>query len=274
MNTQQLLIDGRLADAVAAQIEEVKAQPTDPDRRLLLFTLLCFAGQLERAELHLEAVSLSDESARTGMAVYHALLAAEYERRKVYREGARPVLPPDPPPAVELRLQALEAVRLGQRKAAEHALEEAVEHAVVLRGKLNGEAFDGLRDYDDVLGQTLEVYAGGRCLWMPLERVRKLEISEPKHQLDLLWARAELEDTNGDQASVYLPALYEGSFEHESEVVRLGRSTEWIDCDSVAYRGAGQKVLFAMHGEEERETGLLDVRTLEIETGPGGGVAG
>ncbi len=274
MNSQELLNAGRLADALAVQTEEVKTHPTDPDRRFRLFTLLCFAGELERAELHLEASSLSDEGARAGVAVYHALLAAEYERRRVYREGARPVVPPEPPQTLELRLEALTALRLGQREAAGHALEEAAAQGVALRGKLNGQAFDGLRDYDDVLGQMLEVYAGGRCVWMPLERIRKLELTEPKHQLDLLWARAELEEANGERASVYLPALYEGSFEHENEIVRLGRSTEWIDCDSLAFRGAGQKILFAEHGNEERETGLLAVRTLEIDIDPAGAAAG
>jgi type VI secretion system protein ImpE len=267
MNPEQSLKAGRLTDAIAEQTQAVKSHPTDADARFMLFALLCFAGELERAEVHLEAVSLADESTRIGSSLYHSLLAAEYERRKVYREGARPVLPPDPPRTVELRLEALAALRVGSADAARAALEAAAEEAVALSGKLNGEAFDGLRDYDDVLGQVLEIYAGGRCLWMPMERIRKLEVAEPRQQLDLLWARAELEDSDGEQATVHLPVLYEGSFERADETVRLGQSTEWIDCHDVAFRGAGQKVLFTAGDEEERETGLLDVRTLEIEPG-------
>jgi type VI secretion system protein ImpE len=270
MTAQELLKAGRLREAVAAQTEEVKAHPSDPDRRLVLFTLLCFAGELERAQVHLEAATLSDDGMRGGASVYHSLLAAEYERRKVYREGASPVFPPDPPPVLELRLEALRALRAGDAAAAERTLERAAEQAVSLRGKLGGEAFDGLRDYDDVLGQVLEVYAGGRCLWLPMERIRRLEIATPDHQLDLLWAQAELEDTDGEQASVYLPVLYEGSAEHGDDAVRLGRSTEWIDQGNSVYRGAGQKVLFALRGEEERQLALLEVRTLELESSPAG----
>lgn len=270
MTAHELFQAGRLAEAIEAQTAEVKSHPADEDQRFLLFTLLSFAGELERAEVHLEAVSLRDQnqSLRVGSAVYHSLLAAEYERRKVYREGSRPVLPPDPPETAELRLKALAALRAGDAEAAEAALEEAAEEGVPLRGKINGEAFDGLRDYDDVLGQVLEIYAGGRCLWMPLERIRKLEIAEPGNQLDLLWPKAELVDATGTQASVHLPALYEGSCDHPDERVRLGRSTEWIDCLDVAFRGAGQKVLLTTRGEEERETAILELRTLEIEGGP------
>ena len=266
MTAQEHLKAGRLDEAVAAQIQWVKAHPTDADARFLLFTLLCFNGELERAEIHLEAASVSDESTRVGASLYHSLLAAEYERRKVHQEGARPVLPPDPPRSAELRLETLAAFRAGRAEAARAALEAAVEESVELHGKLNGEVFDGLRDYDDVLGNILEIYAGGRCLWMPLERIRKLEVAEPRHQLDLLWARAELEDANGEQATVYLPALYPGSHEHADTLVRLGRATEWSECLGVAYRGAGQKSLFTVAGEEERETPILAVRTLDIES--------
>jgi type VI secretion system protein ImpE len=268
MTPQELLQAGRLTEAIAAQTAEVKSHPTDADRRFLLFTLLSFAGELERAEVHLEAVSLAQQDLKTGSAVYHSLLAAEFERRKVYREGSRPVLPPNPPGTVELRLQALASLRAGDAAATEAALDEAAEQGVALRGKLNGEPFGGLRDYDDVLGQILEIYAGGRCLWMPLERIRKLEIAEPGNPLDLLWARADLLDATGTQASVHLPALYEGSCDHPDERVRLGRSTEWIDCRDVAFRGAGQKILLAAQGEEERETAILELRTLELEGGP------
>jgi type VI secretion system protein ImpE len=274
MTPQELLRAGRLTDAIAAQTGVVKSRPTDADARFMLFALLCFAGELERAEVHLEAVSVADESTRVGSSLYHALLAAEYERRKVYREGARPVMPPDPPRTVELRLEALAALRSGHADAARTALDAAAEEAVALSGKLNGEGFDGLRDYDDVLGQILEIYAGGRCLWMPMERIRKLELAEPRQQLDLLWARAELEDVDGEQVTVHLPVLYEGSFEHAKEAVRLGQATEWIDCHAAALRGAGQKVLFTVRGEDERETGLLDVRTLEIQAGAADEAAG
>lgn len=263
MSAQLLLRQGRLGDAIAAQTQEVKARPADTDRRFQLFTLLAFAGELERAELQLEALMQVEAALTASVPVYRSLLAAELERRKVHREGARPVLPPDAPRTVELRLAALGALREGDFAGAEGALEEAQQGVVALGGKLNGEAFEGLRDYDDVLGQVLEVYAGGRCIWMPLELIRRIEIAAPSHQLDLLWASATLDDASGNQASVHLPVLYEGSHTHPNERVRLGRTTEWLDRE-VAFRGAGQKLLLAVQEDSERETGILEVRSLEL----------
>ena len=80
-----------------------------------------------------------------------------------------------------------------------------------LEGKVDGEAFTDLFDSDELLGPVLEVFAGGHYLWLPLERVRTLQIRPPKHQLELLWLPAELEDAAGDTATVHLPALYHGS---------------------------------------------------------------
>lgn len=265
MNAEELLQAGRLEEAIAAQTQEVKSSPTDPDRRFLLFVLLCLAGELERADLQLDAITVQDESLQPGSLVFRSLLSSELERRKVYREGATPVLPPDPPPSVERRVAALHHLQQGDAAGAERALEEAVAGAVELHGKLDGEAFDNLRDYDDVLGQTLELYAGGRYLWLPFERIRKLEIRPPKTQIDLLWAKAELEDTDDNQATVHIPVLYEGSHEHADPLVRLGRSTEWIDQHDVAFRGAGQRLLLTVQGETERESPILRVRTLELE---------
>lgn len=256
---------GRLEDAVAAQTAEVKANANDLDARFFLFALLCFKGELERAELQLDFISHADKSLQAGSALYQSLLAAEYERRKVYREAAHPVFPPDPPAGLERRLAALHHLLAGDEKGAEQALDEANETALVSAGKLNGEAFDGVRDCDDILAGVVEIYAGGRCLWMPWERIRKLTLGEPRNPFDLLWAKAELEDADGSQATVYLPATYEGSWEQPEEAVRVGRTTEWIEWGDGLFRGAGQRILLSASGEQERETPILTLRTLEIE---------
>lgn len=267
MTAEELFREGRLGDAIAAQTTLVKAQPLDADARFLLFVLLCFAGDLERAEAQIEAAVLQNEELQMGSLVYRSLLGSELERRKVYREGAEPVFPPDAPGALRLRHTAIRRLLEGDAAAAGTALAEAEEQGVALSGKLNGGAYDGLRDYDDLLGQVLEVYTGGRYLWLPLEQVRTLSVKPPKTHIDLLWASADVVDTDGRTASVYLPALYEGSHEHVDEGVRLGRSTEWIDCGEGILRGAGQRVLFSVSGDTERETPLLELRTLENARG-------
>jgi type VI secretion system protein ImpE len=252
-------------------MDVVRAQPMDIDARFFLLALMAFSGELERAEIQLDAIGHQDESTAPGRAVYQSLLAAEYERRKIYREGSRPTFPPQAPATLELRAQALHALQRGESGEAVRLLEEAMEGGVELGGKLNGEAFDGLRDYDDVLGQIVEIFAGGRCIWMPMEQIRSLKINDPKTHLDLLWVKAELVDAGGDQATVHLPCLYEGSWDNPDESLRLGRSQDWIEVGDGLYRGVGQRLLLATQGEAERGVPLLDVRSLAIEGASGMG---
>ena len=269
MNAQELFRSGRLRDALEAQTAEVKARPLDPDARFFLFVLLCFSGEIERAETHLEAIAQRDESMRAGALLYRSLLGSELERRRVFHEGTTPVLPPNAPASLQLRREALGHFLRGDRESAARFLDQAADASPILHGKLDGEAFEGLRDYDDLQGDFLEVFAGGRYLWLPLAHVRRLELRPPKTHVDLLWLPAELEDTDGRQVRVYLPALYEGSHGHADDALRIGRATEWLEQEGLGFRGVGQHMLLSVHSEAERQTPLLDVRSIEIDAGGG-----
>lgn len=263
MTAAELFKAGRLAEAVSAQNSEVKRQPADQDARYLLFVLLCFSGELERAEKQLDVLGRQDQQVRMGGLLYRSLLVAEAERREVFERGARPVLPPDPPSYVEERLRALESLRAGDLGRMEESIERAVEQSPILSGRINGSEFKGLRDYDDLLGTVVEIFAGGRYLWMPLDRLRRLEIGEPATALDTLWHPAKLEDVEGEEADVHLPVLYAGSHAHGSEAVQLGRATEWVERGEY-YTGAGQHIFLVSRQGEVGEEPLLGVRKLEL----------
>jgi type VI secretion system protein ImpE len=156
--------EGDLAGAIAAQVEHVRSHPADRSARAYLFGLYCFAGDLERAERQLDAMSEGDPRVDAGILVYRHLLLSEATRQDTFRGKAKPVLPPDTPLDVEKRLAALEASARGNSQEAERLLEEAGEASPLLSGKLNGEAFDGIREADDLLASLLEVYAGGHYL--------------------------------------------------------------------------------------------------------------
>lgn len=271
MTVSELLSAAQLGDAVAAQSAAVRARPGDVDARVELMVLLCFAGELDRAAAQLDTLALQSPELAVGTAHYRALLGAEAERRAVHERDGAPLLPPDCPAHVEARLAALRALRAGDAAAAGEALAQAMDAAPALEGKLDGESFDALGDRDDVLGPVLEVYAGGRYLWLPLERVRRLELTAPRRQIDLLWPAATLADTSGAEANVHLPALYSGSHAAADGRLQLGRMTDWRDERGVAFRGVGQKLFCARRGEREREIGLLELRTLELALGGGDG---
>ncbi len=265
MTARELFDQGRLDDAIATQNEVVKVHPMDLDARHELSVYLCFAGNLERAFLQLNTMSQQNPELAMSSNVYRSLLIADLQRRKVYREDVKPLLPPDCPSPVEARLEALLARRAGNPDAARAALDRAAEGEGNRPGKLNGEVFAGIRDYDDLLGSVLEVYAGETYLWMPFDHIRKLEINEPKHLLDLLYVPARLEDITGAEASVHLPTVYEGSHLADDGQLRIGQKTDWVEVPGVGFCGSGQKLLFAASETETLELGLLEVRSLEFE---------
>jgi type VI secretion system protein ImpE len=268
MSAHERFKRGELAEAIAAQNELVKQRPTDPNARFELFVFLCFAGELERAEKQLDVLENRDGSLQRGGVVFRNLLASEFERRQVGLGRGRPVVPPVHPAYLVQRLEAFDRLRNGDVPGAEACIERAIADTPPLAGRIDGEPFEGLCDFDDVLGSVIEVFAGGRYLWLPLEHVRSLELSEPATALDTLWVPARLQDADGDTASVHIPALYAGSHGHADGRVRLGRETEWERRGSLSL-GRGQRIWVSASGDALREHPLLSVRRLEIASGAG-----
>src|SRR5512146_546735 len=85
MNATECLRAGQLGEAIGAITEEVRQQPDDGQKRTFLFELLCFAGEYDRAEKHLQVLAASGRNAEMGVMVYRAALSAERERREFFR---------------------------------------------------------------------------------------------------------------------------------------------------------------------------------------------
>jgi len=263
MTAEQLFQSGRLDEAIAEQNTQVKKRPTDADARFMLYSLLCFAGDLERAEKQLDVLAAQHESLRSGCLVQGTLLSSELERRRVFEGNALPVLPPDPPAWAQLRVEALQWLRSGDPTKGEELIDRAVDGTPAFSGRLDGQPFEGLRDSDDLLASFVEIFAGGRYIWLPLSHVRRLSLEPPKSALDTLWRPARIEDALGEQAQVYLPVLYPGSYREADEGLRLGRSTHWSEQGGLQ-RGLGQHVLLVARGDDLTEHALLELRELEL----------
>ena len=229
---------GRLREAIDAQVAAVRAAPADSGKRLFLFELLVFSGDLDRAQRQIDAIQFDDPEVATAAGAYRKLLDAERLRRRLFAEGLRPSFLVDPPEHVGWRLDALNRLREGREAEAAELLNRANNAVPAVSGQLNGKAVAGLRDCDDVLGTVLEVLAQGRYFWVPLEQVDTLALNAPRYPRDLLWlpARLEMEAATGE---VFLPALYAGSHEHPEDAVKLGRSTDWKSSPGGPTRGVG-----------------------------------
>ena len=262
---QEYLDGGNLEEAISAGIAAVKADPTNTDLRYQLFAVLCFAGELHRARKQLRALDVGDPEISRALGVYINLLASEKERLAVFHFGARPLLPAETPAHLELRLQALTAAAAKEHARADNLLAEAVEVQPEITGSLNGEPLVAIRDMDDLLGSQLEVFAGGRYLWLPFERITEITVAAPSHLLDLLWLPATICDLSGSSSAVHLPVLYESSFAGEDPQTATGRVTEWYCDGGTLERGRGQRLLgWASASGEPAELPLLELRSLQL----------
>lgn len=231
MNAAELYKAGRLEEAIAALGETVRSDPTDARRRTFLFELLCFAGELDRAEKHLDVLARSGRDAEMGALLYRSALHAERTRRTMFGPDGMP-----PSTAVPRPVQ----------------------------GTWNGEPFASLEDADPRVGCRLEVYAAGQYTWLPLEHVSHVTMQEPRRLRDLLWSPALVQTGPGfegmELGEVLLPVLTPEAWQSDDADVRLGRVTDWQAREDGSEVPIGQKV-FLIDG---REVPILELRELVI----------
>jgi type VI secretion system protein ImpE len=241
VTASELFKQGRLKEAIDAQLQEVKAQPADHGRRLFLFELAAFAGDLDRARRQIDAVSYDAPELQLAVGNYRQLLDAEQKRRRLLSESLAPKFLMDQPEHARVRLEAINRIREGRHADAAELLNQANAGADSLKGTLNGKAFTGLRDADDLFGTVLEVLAKGEYFWVPLEQVEALALNAPAFPRDLIWLPARLTLQDGQEGEVFLPALYPGSHEHSDDQVKLGRATDWKQAEGGPVLGAGAR---------------------------------
>lgn len=229
MNARALFQAGRLNEAIESLGAEVRSNPTDAQRRTFLFELLCFAGELDRAEKHLDVLASAGQQAGMGALVYRSAIHAERTRRAMFVDGNFPSTP-----------------------------------ARQVAGTLNGRPFTSLTDADPRIGARLEIFAAGSYTWLPLEHVSSLRMEAPSKLRDLLWSPARVipgPSFKGlDLGEVLLPVLTARSAEADDDNVRLGRITEWVRWEDGTEAPVGQKLLL-VDGEEFP---ILELRELQI----------
>ncbi len=257
MSASELFKQGRLKEATDAQIQEVKAQPADHGKRLFLFELAAFAGDLDRARRQIEAVHYEEPERDAALQGYRKLLEAEQKRRRLFSESLAPRFLGTPPEHVHLRIEAVNRLREGNLAEARALLDRANAGAEALKGLLNGKPFVGMRDADDLFGTVLEVMTQGEYFWVALEQIDSLAANAPAFPRDLLWLPARLMLQDGQQGEVFLPVLYPGSHEAADEALQLGRATDWKQAEGGPVRGVGAKTFLvgedASHVLEWRE---------------------
>lgn len=260
MTASELFKAGRLQEALDAQLKDVKANPADRNRRLFLFELAAFSGDLERAQRQIDVLTYEDPDLTLAHSAYRQCLQAEQARRKVFLDGVPPTFLMEPPDHVKLRLEAIQRLREQRPAEASALLQQANAAVAAAPGTLNGKPFQELRDLDDLFGPVLEVFSHEKYLWIPLEQLDYLAMNPPRHPRDLLWFPAHLEIRNGPGGDVFLPVLYPSTRDETDEQLKLGRATDWKPLEGGATLGVGARLFLA----DEQDIPLLEWRLLQL----------
>ncbi len=263
MRAQDFYQAGKLQEAVAAALEDVRQHPTDTARRGLLCELLCFANDLERADRQLDALGQQGPAeAMLGVSLFRQLIRAEQARHQFHTEGRLPEFLTEPSPLLRLHLEASIRLREGQAREASALLAQAEVARPHLTGTCNGQPFEDLRDLDDLTASFFEVLTStGKYYWVPMAQVELIEFRPPARPRDLLWRRAHMIVRDGPDGEVFLPALYAGSGSDPEERIRLGRATEWRGGEGNPVRGVGQRTFLV--GEDSLP--IVEMREVAIK---------
>lgn len=262
MEAIQLFQQSKLDAALEAQTRALRQKPADIDLRYAMAGLLAAAGEFDRALVHLDFIAAEVPALATAVAMYVSSLHAEEERRRIYEQGHVPGTDPENEVFVRRRVRLLQAVAAGDAAAAETAATEIAAEPVPA-ASVDGGAPAPFRDLDDGLGALLELFVGGRCLWVPTANLRSLEFTPPRGLLDLLYAQCSIVTRTGTRYAAHVPVRYAGSQSHPEPEVRCGRRTEWEDRLGVAFRGFGQRVFAVGDGASGgRELGILELAQL------------
>jgi type VI secretion system protein ImpE len=260
MDAHELFRAGKLPEAIEAMNAEVRANPADPDRRAFLADLLCLAGNFERADVQLDAISKVLPGAMQSIILVRQLIRAETWRQECFGQGRAPEFLAAPEPLVQNQLQALMLMREGDDAAAGELARSTEEQRAPLPGRCDGVDFEDFRDGDDICAGVFEVLTStGKYFWVPMTAVERLELRPVERPRDLKWRRAGMEVRGGPDGEVYLPNIY--APHPEDSAARLGRSTEWTETEPV--RGIGLRTFLV--GEEART--ILEFQTLEFQSG-------
>lgn len=240
----RLFREGNLGDALTAATAAVRKTPTDIGARILMAELLTFSGNIERADVVLDACTDLDPTAAVVVAEFRQLLRGETARRQLLSDGRVPEFLGEPNAAQRLALAAIVALRNGDAPEAARLAGQAEEARVHPAGTHKGTPFDDMRDADDLLGCCLEVITTtGKYFWIPPERVLLLEFHPPKRPRDLFWRRATMQVAEGPDGEVYLPVIYPpiaAAAAETTDALRLGRATDWHQAgDGGPTRGIG-----------------------------------
>lgn len=256
MDSKDLIKAGRLSEAREQVIEEVKSSPADLSKRTLLFQVLSFCGEWDKAERHLDVIAAQDSNRETGVQVYKNLIQAERVRGEVFKRNNRPSFLSKTPPYLEMYFSVQDKLLEKNIEDANDLFRQIDTQRPGIAGTIHGKSFRGFKDTDTFVSFFLEAMVHEKYIWMPFESMKEVFISPPKTLFDCLWIAARMTTWDGLSLNCYLPVLYINSYHHHDDRIKLGRMTDWTFLGGPFLKGSGQHIF--QIGEEE--VPILEIR--------------
>ncbi len=277
MSTALDLKGRTLAETLAELQNRIRQSPGDAKLRTFLFQLLAVLGQWDRALAQLEVAGEMDAAALAMVQMYRDAVRAEPLRAEVFAGRRSPVVFGEPEPWVALVIEALKASGEGREAQAEELRARARDEAPATSGRVvttamkgvgddppAGEAFEWLADADPRMGPMIEAVVLGRYWWIPVSRIRRMDVEAPSDLRDLVWIPVHFEWANGGEGYGLVPTRYPGSEASDDDSLRLAKRTEWSEPAPGVYQGSGQRMFATDAGEYP----ILELRRVDFDTAP------
>ncbi len=269
-DVRQSLKGGDLAKALEQAKTLVRKDPASAKPRILLFQLFAICGDWDRALNQLAVAGDMAADTASMVATYREMLPCEPLRARIFAGRETPVVVGTPEGWIALLIEALRLDGLGKAEEAAALRVKALEDAPATTGTIDGVPFSWIADGDQRLGPVLEAVVNGRYGWIPLYRIRSIEVAPPTDLRDLVWTAVTLTFANGGEVVGLVPTRYPGSAESGDPLLRLARRTDWVETPGGLYTGLGQRMLVTDAGEHA----LMDIRRIDLDVAEPAGDGG
>jgi protein involved in temperature-dependent protein secretion len=254
----EALAHGKLRAAIEEQTRIVSEDPSDA-QRLYLFELLAVGGQRAEAAKQLLAIKNDSPEWAASLLDFRDLLHADQ-----FRSRRAPMPFPDVPVSEYqyARLRVFQSLLRSQTDRASKAASQAEKLAFTMSGHINGQEFvDGLRDFDDRYGATLEVVLGRRAYSLCWSHVKTVRFLKREWLWNIVYLPAEVVLQNGIEFDCHIPMTYPCQ-RRTSGWLRLALDVEFDDAEGVMV-GQGART-YIIDGEEMMlsECRQIDIRSV------------
>jgi len=254
---------GDLSEAYTETVEHLRKNPSDITMRDLLFQILLFMGQWERAVKQLDIIVKEKLYAQTKINAFKQMIKAEINRHQIFNEICNETCnivfyENYVPKHHETYQQAMIQFNKKQYETVAAQLIDICDANPLPSAIVNGLSVNKFKNTDTILTRCFEVFINASYYWFPFEQIKEMKISEPKTLLDLLWIPTQIIAIDDQQINALLPVLYPNTAFHENDLIKIGYMTDWSEVHDTIVIGSGQQVFES----NDKDYSLLEIRSI------------